>query len=297
MVNIFDAVTPLLHGLMKLTGVTPKSIEIEPGTIIKIWLPKQQTKPAIVFLHCFSMDGIFNWFPQVLSLSNRYSVYVPDLLFFGGSTTDQPERSAGFQAQCMAHALRKVGVEKCTIVGLSYGGMVGFKMAELYPDLVDSIVVSSTVMELTETISNDAFQRLNITNWSEFMLPETVAGVKNLFSVSFRTMNWLPSFFYKHLLEVTSRNKKEKIQLLEALVVKDNDIVPQYSQKICLLWGGKDKIFGLEVARNIKEKLGEKACLEYIEKGGHLLQIEWPFAYNTSLNKILDSLYPNQLTK
>ncbi|XP_047333305.1 uncharacterized protein LOC124936827 [Impatiens glandulifera] len=302
MVNIFNVITPWIHALMELAGVTQKTIEIEPGTIINIWLPKQQfnphtntytkpTKPAIVFLHCFAMDGIFNWFPQVLSLSSRYAVYVPDLLFFGGSITDRPERTSGFQAECIFMALKKVGVEKCTAVGLSYGGFVGFKMAEMYPDFVEAIVVSSTVIELTETISRDSLKILGVRSWPEFLLPETVDGVKFMFSFGLRSINWVPNFVYKHLLEIISKNRKDKAQLLEALIVKDSDIVPHYSQKICLLWGGEDKIFTLEVACKIKGKLGEKACLEYIEKGGHLLQIERPFAYNTSLTKILDSIY------
>ncbi|KAG6761527.1 hypothetical protein POTOM_034753 [Populus tomentosa] len=41
----------------------------------------------------------------------------------------------------MAKGLRKLHVEKCTLVGLSYGGIVGFKMAEMFPNLVDSMAL------------------------------------------------------------------------------------------------------------------------------------------------------------
>ncbi|XVE49048.1 hypothetical protein DITRI_Ditri01bG0050900 [Diplodiscus trichospermus] len=148
-------------------------IEIEPGTVINFWAPtettnrstsKQRKKPALVFIHGFGFDGILNWQFQSLAFAEDYSVYVPDLVFFGCSITDRTERSVEFQAECMAKGLRKLGVEKCTLVGLSYGGMVGFKRAEMYPDLVESTVVSCSAMAMTESISNAGLQRLGLSN-------------------------------------------------------------------------------------------------------------------------------------
>ena len=55
---------------------------------------------AVVFIHGFADDGIITWQSQVLALARKYKVYVPDLLFFGGSITDRSERSPEFQAKC-----------------------------------------------------------------------------------------------------------------------------------------------------------------------------------------------------
>ncbi|KAL9663621.1 hypothetical protein QQ045_019012 [Rhodiola kirilowii] len=71
---------------------------------------------------------------KVASLTKNYSLYIPDLLFFGASMTDSPDRSPEIQAECLAAGLRKLGLESCTVVGFSHGGMVAFKMAEMYPD-------------------------------------------------------------------------------------------------------------------------------------------------------------------
>ncbi|GJR93847.1 ALP1-like protein [Tanacetum coccineum] len=152
--NIFVVLTPLVHGLVKLAaGLTPQTIEIEPGTTMNVWVPKEivtkkdgnivyipPTKPAVVLLHSFAMDGIFTWFLQVLALGREYSVYVPDFLFFGGSITNRNERSASFQAEFVAKGLGKLQVEK-------------------------SFVASDTVIELTESISIDAYQRLGLSSW------------------------------------------------------------------------------------------------------------------------------------
>nr|GEW36684.1 threonine synthase, chloroplastic [Tanacetum cinerariifolium] len=213
--NIFVVLTPLVHGLVKLAaGLTPQTIEIEPGTTMNVWVPKEivtkkdgnivyipPTKPAVVLLHSFAMDGIFTWFLQVLALSREYSVYVPDFLFFGGSITNRNERSASFQAKFVAKGLGKLQVEKVTLVGLSYGGMVGFKMAKLYPDLVKSFVASGTVIELTESISIDAYQRLGVSSWSDLLMPTTVEGLEMMFSVGLHKLPWVPNFIYRDFLE------------------------------------------------------------------------------------------------
>ncbi|XP_059651147.1 uncharacterized protein LOC132298809 [Cornus florida] len=292
MVNVFTALKPLLHMVMKLAGVKPQTLKIEPGTDMNLWVPNETTnKPVVVLVHGFATDGILTWLFQVLALTSEYAVYVPDLIFFGGSVTDRDKRSTAFQAECLAKGLRKLGVERCTLVGLSYGGMVGFKMAKLYPDLVESMVMSSTVVELTQSISTASLENIGFRRWSDYLLPDSGEGVKVLLSIGTHKLPWLPNFFYKNFLEVMFSNRKERAELLEALVVSDEDsTIPEYSQRIHLLWGDDDKIFNLELAHSIKEKLGEKATLQYIKNAGHLVQLERPLMYNRHLKNILASL-------
>ncbi|GJU90434.1 retrovirus-related pol polyprotein from transposon TNT 1-94 [Tanacetum coccineum] len=225
--NMFAVLTPLLHGLVKLAGLTPQTIEIEPGTWMKIWVPKDivtkkdgkiiyvpPTKPAVVLLHSFAMDG-----------------------------------------------LEKLRVENVIVVGLSYGGMVGFKMAKLYPKLVKSFVASGTVIEMTESISLEAYKRLDITSWSDLLMPETA----------------------------TFTNRKERNELLASLVVPDEDAASDnYSQMIHMLWGDDDKIFNSDLARTMKQQLGENTTLDWIKDAGHLAPLEQPFAYNKRLKYVLE---------
>ncbi|KAB2635647.1 hypothetical protein D8674_026181 [Pyrus ussuriensis x Pyrus communis] len=243
---------------MKLVGMRPQTVEIEPGTIMNFWVPnkiteKQKFKPAVVFIHGFAMDGITTWQFQVLSLVKDYAVYVPDLLFFGGSTTDKPDRSLEFQAECVARGLRILGVERCTVVGLSYGGMVGFKMAELYPNLVESMVVTCSVMALTRSITNASLDRLGFKCWSDYLLPDSVKGVRNLFEIAAYKFPHLPDWIYEHYLEVMFEHRKERVELLDALIVEDKDFTAaRYPQRVHLLWGENDKIFNMETANNLK---------------------------------------------
>ncbi|KAI8533002.1 hypothetical protein RHMOL_Rhmol11G0262300 [Rhododendron molle] len=268
MVNLVSAMKPLIHGLVKLAGLSQQTVEIEPGTVMNFWAPKETiavlnkkpNKPVVVFAHPFAGDAILMWFPQVLALTSQYSVYVPDFIFFGGSTTSRPDRSAEIQAECLARGLRKLGVEKCTVVGLSYGGMVGFKMAAMYPELVEALVASCTVIEMTQSVAHQSQKKLGISQWC------------------------------------CSAIGKEKAELLEALVVRDEKStnITSYPQRIHLLWGHDDKIFNLDLAQTMKERLGENVTLQWIENAGHLAQLERPLAFNNHLKRILSSTYDCQ---
>ncbi|KAK4340346.1 hypothetical protein RND71_041808 [Anisodus tanguticus] len=226
--------------------MTSQMVEIEPGTTMHFWVPTEsinpnnklpnKPKPRVVFVHGFVSNGIITWLFQVLSLrasGSDFAVYVPDLLFFGDSITNRPQRSTNFQAECLAKGMMKLGVEKFSLVGLSYGGMVGFKLAQLYPHMVESMVMSSTVIELTESISNASLNNIGFTNWDEFLLPKTIFDLKLLLSIGSHNFPWFPQILYMDFLEAMFGNRKEKVELLEALVVSDKDATistPNYSQ-------------------------------------------------------------------
>lgn len=307
MVNLVAAQKPLIHAIMKMAGIKPYTVEIEPGTVISFWVPSETitksnkkdekpliiskpNKPVVVLVHGFSSEGIMTWQFQIGSLTKKYAVYVPDLLFFGGSITDKLERSPKFQAECLAIGLKKLGVEKCIVVGFSYGGMVAFKMAELYPELVQAIVVSGSIWAMTDSISDNTMQELGFSSSSELLLPTSVKGLKTLLSIATYKNLWFPDRLHKDFLEVMFTNRKERGELLEGLVISNKDVViPKFSQRIHLLWGENDQIFKLDLAQNMKEQLGDGTTVESIKKAGHLVHLERPCVYNKCLKQFLAS--------
>ncbi|OAY57400.1 putative aminoacrylate hydrolase RutD isoform X1 [Manihot esculenta] len=315
MVNLVAAQKPMLNWLMKMAGVEPHAVDIEPGTVMNFWVPveavkKQKprkgektintqtslhlhkpTKPVVVLVHGFAAEGIVTWQFQVGALTKKYSVYIPDLLFFGGSITNKTDRSPTFQAETLVKGLKKLGVDKCTAVGFSYGGMVAFKMAELYPELVQAMVVSGSILAMTDSISNATLSSLGFKSSSELLLPTSVKGLKALLSVATYKKLWFPNRLHKDFLEVMFANREERAELLEGLIISNKDpTIPRFSQKIHLLWGEDDQIFKLQLAHNMKEQLGENATFQGIKKAGHLVHLERPCVYNRRLKQFLASL-------
>ncbi|KAF5736032.1 hydrolase family protein [Tripterygium wilfordii] len=308
MVNLVAAQKPLLHRLMKMAGVKHHTVEIEPGTVMNFWVPTETvkkpkkgekepkilskpTKPVLVLIHGFAAEGIVTWQFQVGALTKKYSVYIPDLLFFGSSTTDKPDRSPKFQAECLVTGLKKLGVEKCKVVGFSYGGMVTFKIAELYPDMVEAMVVSGSILAMTDSISESTLSSIGFTSSSELLLPSSVEGLKALLAVATYRKLWFPGRLHKDFLEVMFTDRKERAELLEGLVISNKDeTIPSFRQKIHLLWGENDQIFNLQLAQNMKEYLGDNATFQGITKAGHLVHLERPCVYNRCLKRFLASL-------
>ncbi|XP_076939653.1 uncharacterized protein LOC143608522 [Bidens hawaiensis] len=169
--------------------------------------------------------------------------------------------------------------------------MVAFKMAELYPEMVRAIVISGSILAMTDSISEQTLKGLGFSSSSELLLPDSVKGLKALLSVATYKNLWFPDRLHKDYLEVMFNNRKERGELLEGLIVSNKDtIVPEFKQRIHLLWGENDQIFKMELAQNMKRQLGENTSVEGIDKAGHLVHIERPCVYTRCLKKFLDSL-------
>lgn len=293
-INLVEIQKPLLTRVLKWAGVESKLIEIEEGTTIHCWVPTKITKPPLVLIHGFAAEGGVTWQFQVGALSKHYAVYVPDMLFFGKSTTVRTERSENFQAECLMKMLSKLGVDSCAMVGFSYGGMVAFKMAEFYPELVNCLVISGSVIAMTDSISQASLNRLGFSSSAELLLPTSVRGLKALFSVACYKKIWFPDFLYNDFLEVMFNNREERGELLTALVESNKEAqVPSLSQKILLLWGNNDEVFNIEVAQRMREQLGDNTQFASIDQAGHLVHLERPCEYNKHLLEFLEQHYSN----
>ncbi|CAL5054791.1 unnamed protein product [Urochloa decumbens] len=326
MVNFIEAQKPMLSRLMKMAGLRPIEVELEPaGTTMHIWAPKhhvgkkgttisplddpataaaaaaknnstkkskkrrsQESRPNVVLIHGFAAEGNVTWQFNFGVLVSRYNLYIPDLMFFGKSSTASADRSPDFQAACVAAALARLGVARCDVVGFSYGGMVAFKLAEARPEMVRSLCVSGSVVAMTDAVNREAMERLGAGSSAELLMPETLKGLKALLSISMFRKMWFPDRFYKDYLKVMFTNRKERMELLQGLLTSTMDAkIPAFQQKIMLLWGEEDRIFDIKLAKKMKEQLGDNCFLYGIPKAGHLLHVERPCAYNRQLQRWL----------
>ncbi|KAJ1265920.1 hypothetical protein BS78_08G110500 [Paspalum vaginatum] len=301
----------LVHRLAKRAGLRRHTVVVDDaGTVISIWVPKDKLPAAndereirrnkeakrdggrlsVVLLHGFAGDGILTWVLQVGALAKNYDVYVPDLLFFGGSTSPAGgDKSPGFQAECVAAALRRLGVERCAAVGFSYGRFVAFRMAEAHPGLVVSVVATGSLVNMTRSTRDSMLRRLGAVSLAEFLLPDDVAGLRSLFAAGTYRKWWFPNRVLEDYVKLMIYNRKERAQLLQGLVISDEDAVvgPSFPQDILLLWGDNDSIFRMDVAKSLKEQLGEKAKLRSIGQAGHLVMLERPCVFNRYLREFL----------
>ncbi|MED6159897.1 hypothetical protein PIB30_046549 [Stylosanthes scabra] len=156
MVNLVAAQKPLMNSLMKMTGITPYTVEIEPGTVMSFW--------------------------------EAYGGAVAR--FRRGRDSDV----------AVPAALKKLGVENCVVVGFSYGGMVAFKMAEMYPEMIKALVISESILAMTDSISVTTLQEFGFSSSFELLLPTSDKGLKALLSVAAYKKLWFPDPLHKDFL-------------------------------------------------------------------------------------------------
>ncbi|KAL6209492.1 hypothetical protein ACLB2K_020432 [Fragaria x ananassa] len=190
----------------------------------------------------------------------RFNVYVPDLVFFGDSYTCSQERTESFQAACVVKLMHAHRVGKASIVGISYGGFVGYNMAVQCPQMVEKLVLCCTGICLEEKdLDNGLFNVSNVEEASSILLPQTPQKLKELMRYSFvKPATAIPSFFLTDFINPT-----------------------------LIIWGEQDQIFPLELGYRLKRHIGKHGQLVIIKKAGHAVNLEQPKEFIKHLKSFL----------
>ncbi|NWC94487.1 alpha/beta fold hydrolase [Pseudomonas sp. IPO3778] len=96
--------------------------------------------PAMVFWSSLLMDARM-WMAQVRYFSPRYRVVLINPPGHGDSEALSRAFTFAECARCVSEVLDGLGIERCTFVGNSWGGMIGGTFAAMYPARVEAAVL------------------------------------------------------------------------------------------------------------------------------------------------------------
>lgn len=198
------------------SGLSQQTLQFDNDqTTLHFWGPNpkfsNQTqnpkKPSLVLIHGFGPAAMWQWRNQVQFFSPHFNVYVPNLVFFGNSTTSSPERTEVFQASSVAKMMEKVGVERFSVMGTSYGGFVAYHLARMWPERVEKVVIASSGVNMRRGDHEALLKRAKLEKIEDLMLPSTAAQLNKLLSLAMaRRLNIIPDFFLSDVIQV-SRNE------------------------------------------------------------------------------------------
>ncbi|XP_022773876.1 uncharacterized protein LOC111316131 isoform X1 [Durio zibethinus] len=280
-------------------GLRSITTDLGDGTVMHVWAPKThiQSKPTLVLIHGIGANAMWQWNDFISPLMSRFNVYVPDLLFFGDSYTTRPERSEQFQAQCVMGVMEAHGVTVMNVVGISYGGFVGYSMAAQFKERVEKLVLCCAGVCLEEKDMDEGmFQVKSVDEAVSFLLPQTPDKMRQLMKISFyKPTKGVPSCFLNDFIHVMcTENLQERKELIQALH-KDRKLsdLPKITQPTLIIWGEHDQIFPLELGHRLKRHLGDNAELVIIKNAGHAINVEKPKELQKHLKSFLiDPLPP-----
>ncbi|KAH7280023.1 hypothetical protein KP509_37G049000 [Ceratopteris richardii] len=266
------------HGLRRRIIHLPDS-----QTEIVCWMPKDvettcSQKPSLLLLHGFGSNGTESWTSHVSSLSRHFALFIPDLLFFGSSTTSRLERSELFQAHCIHRAIVSLGVNQSFVMGHSYGGFVAYRLAHLYPEFVTKlIIVASGIM--MDCHNNDyALLKTGAKSVYDILAPTSVSALKQTLNLVLNGTPKIPDFILKAMLN--NPNRDRHVELIDALEIGKYETptdLPKISQKTLILWGENDQIFNVMLAYDLKLFLGATAEIKIFKEQGHVPQFAQNF--------------------
>ncbi|THU63440.1 hypothetical protein C4D60_Mb01t15770 [Musa balbisiana] len=252
----------VLHLAFLLRGLRPVTLDLGHACV-HLWVPApargRPRKPALVLVHGFGGNSRWQWEGQIGPLSRSFDLYIPDLVFFGNSRSASRDRSLGYQASCIAEAMQRLGVARYSVVGISYGGFVAFRMAEgPAAGAVERVAILTAGICLTPEQLRD-FAAKEERDVCELLLPQNAEDLMNLLRRSkYRHPKWIPTFLLQDFIEVMYRNQRmERSELLKKLLEKgiDLDPIPVLNQDTLILWGDKDDIFPLPLAHRLHSHL------------------------------------------
>ncbi|CAH9074418.1 unnamed protein product [Cuscuta europaea] len=284
---------------LSAAGLTPQSLDIDDDTTLHFWGPNPTSsssspsgKPALVLIHGFGPNGVWQWHPQISFFASDYNVFVPNLVFFGRSVTKSTERSEVFQAKCVGKLMEKLGVKRFSVVGTSYGGFVAYHMARMWPERVEKVVIASSAINLRKQDNDGLYKRANVDRIEDVLLPATAEQLRKLLSIcTFRPPpGFLPDFLLNDLIrKLYAENRIEKVELLYGLTIGTDNTPEVYplQQEVLLIWGEHDQLFLLEKATHLKEVLGKKSRLNIMKKTSHIPQLEDASQFNNIVNHFL----------
>jgi pimeloyl-ACP methyl ester carboxylesterase len=147
----FALVALLVVNMLVVDGPSrPAEITVSGGRILELPSGALQVaehgpreSPPIVLIHCYTC-AIDWWDPMVPILVRRHRVIAIDLLGHGGSAKPESGYDPPHQADALAQALGRLGVDHATVVGHSLGGAVGVALAQRHPTLVQRLVLIGT---------------------------------------------------------------------------------------------------------------------------------------------------------
>ncbi|KAL3843758.1 hypothetical protein ACJIZ3_001161 [Penstemon smallii] len=283
----------LYRSFFSYSGLRSVKTDLQEGTTMHCWVPKslKPTKPNLVLVHGFGANAMWQYGDLLRYLMPRFNIYVPDLLFFGDSSTRRPERDEAFQAQCVMNLMAAHGVRRMSLVGISYGGFVGYSMSAQFPEAVEKVVLCCTGVCLEEKdLREGLFQVSDLEQAASILMPQTPEKLRELMKFAFvRPVKGLPSCFLSDYIDVfCTDHVQQKKELIQALI-KDRQLcnIPRIVQPTLIIWGEQDKIFPVELGYRLQKHIGDHARIVVLKNAGHAVNIEKPKEFAKNLKSFL----------
>ena len=146
------------------------------GATLHISFDNKKNKPYLLLLHGMGANARVNWYKQIKPLSKNFNLILPDLIYFGESSSSSQIVSVEFQVQHIHEAISKLGItEKINIMGFSYGGLTAAVFNQLFHSKVNKlIIVDGPVKYYSNQMADSMAHSIGVENINRLIVPTTI---------------------------------------------------------------------------------------------------------------------------
>jgi len=238
--------------------------------------------PPLVLLHGFLCDSRV-WGRQLADLSDRFTVVAWDAPGAGSSSDPPDQFTIGDWARCLAEFLDSVGIERATVLGLSWGGILAQELYRLHPSRVAALILAGTYAGWKGSLPA-AHCRARLERCArEASLPAEELAAR-----------WVPEFFTDAAPQVLRDEMTAVVRdfhplgfrlMARSLADTDTtDLLPAIDVPTLLLWGDDDVRSPLSIAEQFHAAI-PSAELALIPGAGHVSNMERPDEFNDQLRR------------
>lgn len=238
-------------------------------------------RPPIVFLHGFPFNKNM-WFDQLNALPDHLTGIAVDIRGHGHSTMGHGFFSVDLFAKDLIEFLRKMGIPKAIVCGVSMGGYIALRAHELAPEKFAGMILSDT-----NAISDD--------NEAKAKRFETIRSVlqhgNRTFAISFAqrvfseySQQYNPAAIELIKSSIRRNNVRSICATLLALAARTDTThhLSEIQVPTLLVWGEQDRVTPKEQAEILIQQIPDA---EYVELAqcGHLPNLEDTIGFNKAM--------------
>ncbi len=246
---------------------------------------KEQRELTVVFIHGFPFSKEM-WRPQLKALPANVEGIAYDIRGFGGSAAGHTFYSIDLFAKDLWKLVRELGLGKVVLCGISMGGYIALRAAELQGgDIAGLILADTNASADTEAAKLKRFESIEqIQAGGKERFAE--GFLKNVFSEeSFATMPDAVALIRKIILS-TSDSTLCSAQLALASRTSTIEFLPQILSPVLILRGQRDTLMSQQHVLDLRENIPNSEFAE-IREAAHLSNLENPRAFNLHLKNFL----------
>ncbi len=255
---------------------------------------------VIIFLHGFP-EFWYGWKNQIpFFVENDYYVVVPDLR--GYNLSSKPKRVKDYVVEestlDIALLIQKLNKKKVILVGHDWGGVVAWRLAMEYPELIQKLILLNIPhpQVVLQYIKTHPVQMLKSSYIAFFQLPILPELILRLFDFKLLELalniTSKEGTFSKEDMNVYKLawrqpgTLKYMLNWYRALKYSKLDRTKEVQSPTLLIWGKKDKFLSYEMAR-LSIKKCKNGTLKVIDDATHWLHHENPEEINELIFKFI----------